>query len=189
MAAIFGVLGSVSPAELGEMADRLAHRGLHGFCTETERDVFLGLVSNQRSSISRVVIDVGQAHASSMSPEHAVQLYQEEGINALERLRVPFALAAWNRTSQELVLARDFIGLKPLYFTVLPGGGVAFASEYKALLAIERVPAAADLDAVQYLQTAKATPKDGRTLIKGIFSVAPGTIVRFQRSGEFRMEQ
>jgi asparagine synthase (glutamine-hydrolysing) len=189
MAAIFGVLGSVSPAELGEMADRLGHRGLYALCTETERDVFLGLISNQQGSIDRVVIDMGEAHASAMSPEHAVQLYQDAGLNALERLRVPFALAAWNRTSQELILARDFIGIKPLYFTVLEGGGIAFASEYKALLAIERVPAVADLDAVQYLQTAKATPKDGRTLIKGIVSVAPGTIVRFQRNGEFRTEQ
>jgi asparagine synthase (glutamine-hydrolysing) len=171
------------------MADRLAHRGSVPICTEAERGVFIGSITDQRRSLSEVAIDIGQAHAARTSPEDAAELFRREGISAFERLRIPFAIAAWDRTSQELILARDFIGVKPLYFTVLADGGVAFASEYKALLAIERVPATADLEAVQYLQTAKATPKDGRTLIKGILSVAPGSIVRFQRNGKYRTEQ
>src|SRR5690606_20766782 len=76
----------------------------------------------------------------------------------------PFALAAWDARSQSLLLGRDFFGIKPLHYCRLPSGGIAFATEYKALLALEEVTAEADLDSVAYLQICKAVPP-GRTLL------------------------
>jgi asparagine synthase (glutamine-hydrolysing) len=54
------------------------------------------------------------------------------GPDALTRFNGMFALAAWYRDERRLLLARDPMGMKPLYYTVLNGAGVAFASEIKA---------------------------------------------------------
>jgi asparagine synthase (glutamine-hydrolysing) len=60
--------------------------------------------------------------------------YEEWGAPGLARLRGPFACAIWDATARRLVLARDHVGLRRLYYALLPGGGVAFASEIPALL-------------------------------------------------------
>lgn len=189
MAAIFGVVGSISPAELDEMGRRLCHRGWHVVWAEIDRNVFMGVASNRLSvHPSLVIIDDSRAHLPRTTSECASEVYREGGICALDRLGFPFALAEWNETTQQLALARDFMGVKPLYYTLLPGGGVAFASEYKSLLAVDRVAATPDLEALQCLHASKSTPNDGRTLIKGIRSVPPGTIARFSRTHHQRNE-
>ena len=60
--------------------------------------------------------------------------YEEWGAHGLARLRGPFACAIWDATARRLVIARDHVGLRRLYYALLPGGGVAFASEIPALL-------------------------------------------------------
>jgi len=60
--------------------------------------------------------------------------YDRWGTGAFERLRGPFACAVWDDTRRRLVLARDHIGIRPLYFALLHGHGVVFASETRALL-------------------------------------------------------
>jgi asparagine synthase (glutamine-hydrolysing) len=56
------------------------------------------------------------------------------GTRGFERLRGPFACAVWDETHRRLVLARDHIGIRPLYFALLPGHGLVFGSEIRALL-------------------------------------------------------
>lgn len=60
--------------------------------------------------------------------------YEEWGPRCVERLRGPFACAVWDEDARHLMLARDHIGIRPLYFALLPGHGVVFASEIRALL-------------------------------------------------------
>ena len=101
-----------------------------------------------------------------------------------EGVQHPFAFAAWDERSKRLWLARDFVGQKPLHYCRLQGGGVAFATEYKALLALSQVKAEPDLDSLQYMQCYKRTPS-GRTLLSGIQSAPPGALIRLDRSGSF----
>jgi len=60
--------------------------------------------------------------------------YDRWGTRAFERLRGPFACAVWDGTNRRLVLARDHIGVRGLYFAVLHGHGIVFASDVRALL-------------------------------------------------------
>jgi asparagine synthase (glutamine-hydrolysing) len=76
--------------------------------------------------------------------ESIVHLYEAEGLEFVERLNGMFALALWDRKRGRLVLARDPMGQKPLYYGPLPGGGLVFGSEPKALLAHPDVSRALD---------------------------------------------
>lgn len=191
MAAIFGVIGSVSAEELGEMGRRLAHRGAQAVWRKVAPDVYLG----QNAATARapyidenvaVAIDAPEGLiGGSYQPILEVFLKSRSAEELDRRLRLPFALAAWDDAAQILHLARDFLGLKPLHFCRLPGGGLAFATEYKALLAIAQVPAVPDLGAIRCLQMYKAMPA-GKTLLAGIVPVPPGCVLHIGRDGHIR---
>lgn len=191
MSAVFGLVGSVTPAELDEMGQRLAHRGSHATWRRVAEGVYLGQVSgvsctpNARSNLS-MVIDAPESLVSG-SYDRILDVFSRSARAAdLDHaLRMPFTLAAWDDSTQTLLLARDFLGLKPLHYCRLPNGGVAFATEYKALLAIREVPARADLDAIRCLQMYKAMPA-GKTLLADIYPVPPGCVLHIGRDGRVR---
>lgn len=188
MAAIFGAIGAVTAGELDEMGRRLAHRGGHAGWNEVAPRVYLGQVAKapgqaRIENTLAIVIDAPEGlHPGSTSRvlEALVTSRSAEELDA--RLTFPFTFAVWDDAEQQLLLARDFLGLKPLHWCRLPSGGLAFATEYKALLAIGEVPARADPDAVRCLQMYKAMPS-GKTLLKDIAPVPPGSVVHFRRDG------
>ena len=77
----------------------------------------------------------GHRYASSCDTESLVHLYEEHGPAFLERLNGMFALGIWDEPRQRLVLARDRMGQKPLFYAETAGGGLVFGSEPKAVLA------------------------------------------------------
>ena len=81
------------------------------------------------------LIAKGHVYKTSCDTETLLHLYEEEGVDFVKRLNGMFALAIWDGPRKRLILARDRMGQKPLLYAELPGGGLAFGSEPKAVLA------------------------------------------------------
>lgn len=122
----------------------------------------------------------GEVYKTRADTETALRLFAREGVNAFARLDGMFAFAAWNPREQELVLARDPVGIKPLYYS-FDGKRLLFSSELRSLLAggipIELDPAAV----VDYLSLGKV--HGSRTVIRGILKLPPGHWLRISAEG------
>src|SRR4030095_2434644 len=76
----------------------------------------------------------GHRFSTRSDAELIAHAYDRWGTRAFERLRGPFACAIWDDTNRRLVLARDHIGVRSLYFALLHGQALVFASDVRALL-------------------------------------------------------
>ncbi len=128
----------------------------------------------------------GHVYRSRSDTETLVHLYEEEGADFVSRLEGMFAIGLWDARKGELLLVRDRIGIKPLYYAVLPGT-VIFGSEIKAILAHPRVTRNMDLAGFYHYLTFIASPAP-RTLFQGIHKIPPATRVRVDRKGFIRTE-
>jgi asparagine synthase (glutamine-hydrolysing) len=90
--------------------------------------------------LRRELIEHGHVYRTTCDTESLVHLYEEYGPGFASRLNGMFALALWDRRRSRLILARDRMGQKPLYYAEVPGGGLVFGSEPKALLQHPAVP-------------------------------------------------
>jgi asparagine synthase (glutamine-hydrolysing) len=164
MCGIVGIIGSrANGATTQLMAQRLAHRGPDGeglwnvpgaalghrrlsiqdLSEGGHQPMVLGsLVLTYNGEIynhERLRQDLRGPWHSSGDTETLLHLLAEQGIAGLERLAGMFALALWDAASHRLLLVRDRLGIKPLYYRILPDG-IAFASELKALLVLGTPP-------------------------------------------------
>jgi asparagine synthase (glutamine-hydrolysing) len=103
-------------------------------------------------------------------------LYEEHGVPFVERLAGMFALALWDAPRERLVLARDRVGKKPLLWTRLPDGTLAFASELKALLRLPGLPREVDLAALDAYLALQYVPGE-RTALRGVHRLPPGHVL------------
>ena len=85
--------------------------------------------------LRKELVAKGHSYRTVCDTESLVHLYEEEGLEFVRRLNGMFAVAIWDANRGRLVLARDRMGQKPLYYGDLAGGGLAFGSEPKAILA------------------------------------------------------
>ncbi|HWG56382.1 MAG TPA: asparagine synthase (glutamine-hydrolyzing) [Gaiellaceae bacterium] len=128
----------------------------------------------------------GHLYRSQTDTETILHLYEEEGPRCVERLHGMFAFAIWDERRRELFLARDRLGVKPLYFA-RPDGGFVFASEIKALL---RHPAVRrDLDEESFFDYLTfAAPPAPRTMFAGISKLRPAERMTVRADGSVSSE-
>jgi asparagine synthase (glutamine-hydrolysing) len=103
-------------------------------------------------------------------------LYEEYGVDFVERLEGRFAFALWDRPRGRLVLGRDRLGKKPLVWTRLADGTLAFASELKAFQALPSFRAEADLAALDAYLALQYVPGT-RTGLRGVQRLAPASVL------------
>ncbi|GIJ49227.1 asparagine synthetase B [Virgisporangium aliadipatigenens] len=122
----------------------------------------------------------GHTFRTDSDTEVVLRAYLQWGDAFVERLRGIFAFGLWDCARERLLLGRDRIGVKPLYYR-LTAHGVLFASEPKGILAHPGVTAEVDSDGLRELLTHFTTP--GRTLYRGVSDLRPGHLLVVDRAG------
>jgi asparagine synthase (glutamine-hydrolysing) len=194
--------GSTPPRELiGAMCDVIRHRGPDGEGIYVEPGVGLGMrrlavldlvtgdqpVTNEAGTVHAVfngeIYNYRELRAELAAKGHRLRgtgdseviprLYEEHGLAFLSRLNGMFAIALWDSRAQRLLLARDRMGIKPLYYSA-HGGNVWFASEVKCILAGGGTARAIDPLGVDQLLTFEYTASP-TTLFEDVKKLPPGS--------------
>lgn len=123
----------------------------------------------------------GHRFKSRTDAETLIHLYEEEGTDLFGYLNGMFAFALWDQREEKLLLGRDRLGIKPLYY-YRDGRGLVFGSEIKALLRDPDVPREIDPEALDLYLTLSHIP-DPRTIFKGMEKLPPGNFLLAEKGG------
>ena len=200
----------VLPEEIQQMCDALYHRGPDEDGFYFSPDVGLGMrrlsiidlntgrqpVSNEDGSVWTVFNGEiynfqelrkelerrGHRFSTGTDTEVIVHSYEEYGPRCVEKLRGMFAFAIWDQRQRKLILARDRLGIKPLYYTTV-SGRLIFASELKAILQLSEVERELDWQSVSHLFSFLTTPQDAG-IIAGVKKLEAGHILTCSADGQ-----
>ncbi|HJY17235.1 MAG TPA: N-acetylglutaminylglutamine amidotransferase [Xanthobacteraceae bacterium] len=148
--------------------------------------VFNGCIYNFRELRSELA-GKGYRFFSQGDTEVILKAYKEWGPRCVERFYGMFAFAIWERDSGRVVLARDRLGVKPLYYAERPGR-FRFASTLPALLAAGDVDTAIDPAALHHYLSWHAVVPAPMTILKGVRKLPPATICTIEPDGRRREE-
>jgi len=191
---------AVSPALVKAMADTIYHRGPDDEGYYVSGPIGLGFrrlsiidlqrghqpLSNEDGTIWIIfngeIYNYQELHTFLLSKGHVfktktdteviVHLYEELGPECLQKLRGMFGFAIWDGNKKTLLLARDRVGIKPVYYC-LTDTSLVFASEIKAILADPSIKREIAPELIDRFLTFKYVPGE-QTLLKGIQKLAPG---------------
>jgi asparagine synthase (glutamine-hydrolysing) len=142
--------------------------------------VYNGECYNYRRLRERL-LSLGYRFKSQSDTEVILHLYRERGEAFLQDIEGMFALAIWDRKRHKLIIARDRVGMKPLFYH-RGHERLLFASEMKALLADASVPTSVNIDALgDYLHLLSIT--DAHSIFSGIRKLRPGCYLRISPAG------
>jgi asparagine synthase (glutamine-hydrolysing) len=152
---------------------------------------FNGEIYNYRE-LRAQLIGLGHQFRTESDAEVLLTAFAQWGCDCLSRLNGMFAFAVWDKKERTLTLARDHVGIKPLYYAHISDndnnpGAFIFASEIKAILATGLIKAAIDPAALHQFLTFLWSP-DPYTLFSGVKTVPPGHVLQF-REGEVKLSQ
>ena len=125
----------------------------------------------------------GWGFAGHSDTEVLLKAYLEWGGACVERFNGIFAFAVWEEETETLFLARDRMGVKPLFFSLPERGGLVFASEIKALLRHPAVPAEVDDEGVAELLLIGPGRTPGQGVFRNVREVLPGQCGTYSREG------
>jgi len=141
--------------------------------------VYNGELYNYRE-LAAELADSGHSFASRTDTEVVLHAYQEWGPDCLHRFNGMFAFAVWDTRTRELFVARDRLGIKPLYYVTI-GGTFAFGSEVKALIAAGYRAQVSPAGLAEYF-TFQNTLSDA-TLFDGVRMLPAGHSIRVSEGG------
>ena len=142
--------------------------------------VFNGEIYNYRQ-LRRELEGQGHVFRTHSDTETILHLYEDRGVGCLQALRGMFAFALWDAKEQCLMLARDRLGKKPLYYADV-GGGLTFGSEISALMCDPAVPRALDLQAIDEYLTYLFIPCP-RSIFQSIRKLPPASYALYTNGG------
>jgi asparagine synthase (glutamine-hydrolysing) len=214
MCGIAGYAGFSSPDLLERMCSAMVHRGPDDEGFYRNKDAAFGNrrlaiidiagghqpMMNETSRIVAVhngeiynfqelaheLITRGHTFKTQCDTEAIIHAYEEYGKDFVQRLNGMFAIAVYDEDRDLLLLARDRLGVKPLYYSVV-GGKLIFASEIKALLEYEGLSRSPNLRAISDYLAYRFVPGP-ETLFEGVWKLAPGHILTYA-CGEIKVER
>ena len=161
------------------------HQPMHG-CDERTWLVFNGEIYNHAQL--RVGLEQrGHKYASRTDSETIIHLYEERGLDFVHDIEGDYAIALWDEALERLVLVRDRVGVKPLYYYYKDGRFI-FASEIKAIIQHPAVTADVDERALYHYLTFLTTPAPS-TLFKDIHKLPAGHLLTIGRNGQLNIQQ
>ena len=152
---------------------------MHG-CTDRVWLVFNGEIYNH-AQLREGLQQRGHAYTSKTDSETILHLYEERGLDFVNEIEGDFAIALWDADREQLILARDRIGVKPLYF-YQRDGRIIFASEIKAILRHPTVTPLIDEESLYHYLTFLTTPAP-HTLFGNIQKLPAGHLAVVKRDG------
>jgi asparagine synthase (glutamine-hydrolysing) len=197
---------AIEPAVLDRMTEALAHRGPDDVGTYIGSKIGLGHrrlsvidpsaaghqpMANEDGTVQivfngeiynflelRKTLSSRHRFSSHTDTEVLLHLYEEQGVRCVESLRGMFAFAIWDADRNRLVLARDRVGKKPLFYAIR-NGAVTFASELRALLEDKSLTPEIDPVSIHHYLTYQYIPAP-LTIFKGIRKVLPAQVLVFE---------
>lgn len=214
MCGIAGCSGEGALANVKKMCDLMAYRGPDDFGSEDLGGIVFGqrrlsindlsgghqpirnedgtrtLVCNGEIYNSPALRDElrakGHVFRTNTDVEVILHLYEEEGDACVKRLRGMFGFALWDGAKRRLLMGRDHMGQKPLFYAV-NGDRIAFASEPKCILASGLVEKDIDLEALWHYMSLRYMPDD-RSLFRGVVKL-PAAHIAVWENGQVRTER
>jgi asparagine synthase (glutamine-hydrolysing) len=216
IAGLFSLCGkSVTQDEVQSMCDAMTHRGPDDDGYYTSSDVGLGMrrlsiididgghqpVHNEDRSVwvvfngeiynfkslRSLLQRQGHRFYTDTDTEVIVHLYEQYGEACVEKMRGMFAFAIWDERRKTLLLARDRLGIKPLFYTTVDGR-LAFGSELKVLLQLPELKRELSWSSVNHLFSAMCTPSD-ESIIEGVHKLKPGYLLTASAKQGVRVRQ
>ena len=156
--------------------------GRQPICNETGDVVAIcnGEIYNYRT-LRNELQSRGHAFTTQSDTEVIVHLYEEYGADCVHKLRGMFGLAVWDARRRTLFVARDRLGIKPLYYTELHGQ-LVFASEIKAILQCPGVPRRLNVEGLSNFLSLKYVPAP-QTMFEAIYALPPGCSLTCDSNG------
>jgi asparagine synthase (glutamine-hydrolysing) len=161
------------------------HQPMHG-CDERNWLVFNGEIYNH-AELRTTLEQRGHKYSSRTDSETILHLYEERDLDFVHDIEGDYAIALWDATKERLLLVRDRIGVKPLYYFFKEGRFI-FASEIKAILKHPAVTPDIDEEALYHYLTFLTTPAP-TTLFKDIHKLPAGHTLTLGRNGELAIKQ
>ncbi|WP_407275355.1 N-acetylglutaminylglutamine amidotransferase [Halothiobacillus sp. DCM-1] len=187
---------SDGPLALGHRRLSILDLSFHGSQPMIDRELGLALAFNgtiyNHPELRQQLRERGHRFTSTGDTEVILKAYAEWGDACVEQLTGMFAFALWNLKTGQLLLARDRLGIKPLYYTEDPAHPQApfrFASSLPALLAAGGVNTEFDPVALHHQFTLHGSVPAPHTILRGVRKLAPGHRLIIEASGQRRLER